>query len=407
MNKNVLLIILALCGLVFLLFFNPLSWNDAGYRTIVTSAGGTQSVQTQPGIFISGFFAKTVEWPNQLSIVYSKDKAEDDLENSSMEIGRIPCRFSRGQEALLTGIVQFILPNNEKEMLMIHNTHKTPEHLIKNRLMPYTKECLQSSTQLLTVEAHINGGRSQLSQDYLNQLQNGAYLIEVKESVKRDSITGEYKTVYTSSPKLDKDGNILRKYSSIKEYNITVADAQITDVDYSALVDDMITKNIESVTRASVSKQNLITAQQEALTAKAEGEKQLVAIEYEKKKEQTTQVVEAQTKVEVAKQDLLQQEIARQASVKEAAKIKTLADAKAYEKQRIMQADGALEKKLAAWTSAQEFWAKAFGEYTGNVAPQWVSGTAGPYANNAAVNFMEIMGAKAARDLNLDMNNKK
>ena len=323
-----------------------------------------------------------------------------------MEIGRIPCRFARGQEAVLSGIVQFVLPNDEHSMLIIHNTHKSPEHLIRNRLMPYTKECLQSSSQLLTVEQHLNGGRSQLSQDYLNQLQNGAYLIEVKETIQKDTFTGENKTVYISTPKKDKDSNILRKYSSIKEYNITVGDAQITDVDYSSLVDDMITKNIESVTRASVSKQNLITAQQEAQTAKAQGEKELVTIEYEKKKEQTSQVVEAQTKVKLAEQDLLQQEIARQASVKEAAKIKTLADAKAYEKQRVMQADGALEKKLAAWTTAQEYWAKAFGEYQGNITPQWVSG-AGGVQGNAAVNFMEIMGAKAARDLNLDLGNKK
>ena len=405
MNKNIIILLAALGGLVFLLWFNPLSWNDAGYRTIVTSAGGSQSVQFTPGIFWAGLFSKTAEWPNQLSIVYSKDK-EEGLENSSMEIGRIPCRFARGQEAVLSGIVQFVLPNDEHSMLIIHNTHKSPEHLIRNRLMPYTKECLQSSSQLLTVEQHLNGGRSQLSQDYLNQLQNGAYLIEVKETIQKDTFTGENKTVYISTPKKDKDSNILRKYSSIKEYNITVGDAQITDVDYSSLVDDMITKNIESVTRASVSKQNLITAQQEAQTAKAQGEKELVTIEYEKKKEQTSQVVEAQTKVKLAEQDLLQQEIARQASVKEAAKIKTLADAKAYEKQRVMQADGALEKKLAAWTTAQEYWAKAFGEYQGNITPQWVSG-AGGVQGNAAVNFMEIMGAKAARDLNLDLGNKK
>lgn len=405
MNKNLIILLAALCGLTVLLWFNPLSWNDAGYRTVVTKAGGSQEVQFQPGIFWSGLFAKTAEWPNQLSIVYSKDKPGNDLENSAMEIGKIPCRFSRGQEAELSGIVQFILPNSEKEMLVIHNTHKSAEHLIKNRLMPYTRECLQSSTQLITVEFHINGGRSQLSQDYFNQLQNGAYLIDVKEQIRKDSATGENKTVYISNPKLDKDGNILRKYSSIREYNITVADAQITDVDYSPLVDDMITKNIESVTRASVSKQNLITAQQEAQTAKAQGEKELVSIEYEKKKEQTSVLVEAQTKVKLAEQDLLQQEIARQASVKEAAKIKTLADAKAYEKQRNIQADGALTQKLQAWVSSQEFWAKAFSEYQGAIVPQIQTG--GNTNANGAINFMEIMGWKAAKDLQLDLNMKK
>lgn len=400
MNKNVLTIAAACLGTIVLLWLNPLSWNEAGYRTVVTKAGGTQEVQFQPGMYYAGFFSKQKEWPNQLSVSYMKEEAEESLDNTSMEIGKIPVRFSRGQGCTMMGIVQFILPNDEKQMLMIHNTHKIPEHLVSNRLMPYVKECLQSSAQLLTVEAHINGGRAQLSQDYLDQLQNGAYLIDVKESSQKDTNTGEMKTVYISTPKVS-GGNVLRKFSSIKEYGITVADAQITDVDYDALVDSMIVKNIESVTRASVSKQDLITAQQEAQTAKARGERELVTIEYEKKKEQTAQVVAAQTLVELAKQDLIKQEIARQAAEKEAAKIMTLANAEAYSKAKIMAADGALDKKLAAWTSAQEFWANAFSNYKGNVVPQISTG--GYNNTNAAVNFMEIMGIKAAKDLNLEL----
>jgi regulator of protease activity HflC (stomatin/prohibitin superfamily) len=406
MNKHVLTLIGALVLLILGLWFNPISWNDAGYRTVVTQAGGNQFVQYKPGMFWAGLFSKQTEWPNQLTVSFREDEADSDLDKSSMEIGKIPVRFSEGPAADLMGIVQFILPGDDQKMISIHNNHKTPEHLVKNRLMPYTRECLQNGSQLLTVQAHFGGGRAQLGQDFLDQLQNGAYLLDVRETTIKDSISNDTKTIYKSFQKRDKQDNILRKYSSMLEYAITVADAQLTDVDYSAQVDEMLSKNIESVSRASVSKQNLVTAQQEALTAKAQGERELVTIEYEKKKEQTAQVVAAQTIVEVAKQDLMAQKIKRSASVEEAGKIKTLADANAYEKARMIQADGALQQKLAAWTTSQEYWAKAFSEYQGAIVPQMQWG--GNSNNiNGATNFMELMGMKAARDLNLDLSNKK
>lgn len=67
-----------------------------------------------------------------------------------------------------------------------------------------------------------------------------------------------------------------------------------------------------------------------------------------------------------------------------------------------MNADGALEMKLAAWVEAQKAWATAFGQYTGNITPQWVSGGAGG-STNAATDFMNLMNMKNANDLGLSL----
>ena len=88
----------------------------------------------------------------------------------------------------------------------------------------------------------------------------------------------------------------------------------------------------------------------------------------------------------------------------EAKKIKELADAEAYSKSRIMQADGALEMKLKAQVEVQRVWADAFSKYTGSVVPQFQTG-GGP-ATNGALNFMDIMTAKTAKDFALDMKQK-
>lgn len=405
-NKSIIIkAVLGIVAFITLLFINPLSYNDAGERTVVEQFDGKQFVQYAPGVYYAGFFAKERSWPNQISVSYQADAPDMDLKDGTIEIGKQTIRFGGdATSANISGIVQYILPMDEKEMIDMHNAHRTPQSLVQKRLAPYTKECLQSSAQLMSSEAHYSGGRAQMAQDFSDQLKNGVFILKTVDKVVYDSLEKENKRVYETNPLTDKNGNPKRKVSSIKEYGVTVADAAITDVDYEERVDNMLAKKIDASTKASVAKQELLTAQQQQLTAKAKGEQKLVEIEYQQKQEQTKQVVAAQTKVEVAKQDMEQQRIQAQAADLEARKIKTLADAEAYAKQRVMQADGALDKKLAAYKEVQRFWADAFKGYQGNVVPYYQSG--GGNGGNGAFNFMELMGAKAAKDLSLELRNK-
>lgn len=403
-KSTIVKLVVGVIAAIALLSFNPFSYNHAGERTVVEQMDGKQFVQFTPGVYYAGFLAKHKEWPNQISVSYQADQPDMDLSDGTIEIGKIQIRFGGdATTALVSGITQYILPIDEKEMIVMHNTHRTPQSLVSKRLAPYTKECLQSSAQLMSSEAHYSGGRAQMAQDYLDQLKNGVFILKTSDRVVYDSLAKETKRIYETNQVTDKLGNSKRKFSSIKEYGIQVADAQITDVDYEKRVDDMLAKKIDASTRASVSKQELLTAQQQQLTAKAKGEQALVEIEYRQKQEQTKQVVAAETKVEVAKQDMEQQRIQSQAAELEAKKIKTLADAQAYAKRTEIQANGALEQKLAAYKEVQRYWADAFGKYQGNVVPQIQSGGSN---GNGALNFMELMGAKAARDLTLDLKNK-
>ena len=403
-KSTIVKLVVGVIATIVLLFFNPFSYNHAGERTVVEQMDGVQFVQFTPGVYYAGFLAKLKEWPNQISVSYQADQPDMDLSDGTIEIGKIQIRFGGdATTALVSGITQYILPIDEKEMIVMHNTHRTPQSLVSKRLAPYTKECLQSSAQLMSSEAHYSGGRAQMAQDYLDQLKNGVFILKTSDRVVYDSLAKETKRIYETNQVTDKLGNSKRKFSSIKEYGIQVADAQITDVDYEKRVDDMLAKKIDASTRASVSKQELLTAQQQQLTAKAKGEQALVEIEYRQKQEQTKQIVAAETKVEVAKQDMEQQRIQSQAAELEAKKIKTLADAQAYAKRTEIQANGALEQKLAAYKEVQRYWADAFGKYQGNVVPQIQSGGGN---GNGALNFMELMGAKAAKDLTLDLKNK-
>jgi len=405
--KQLKLLILGIVAIVTLFIVWPWSYNDAGERTVVEQMNGSQFVQYTPGVYYSGVLAKENPWPNQISVVYQSDAPDMDLKEGTIEIGKVTIRFGGdATTALTSGITQFTLPMDEREMIQLNNAHRTLQSLVAKRLAPYTKECLQSSAQLMSSEVHYSGGRAQMAQDYLDQLKNGVFILKTSDKVVFDSLEKENKRVYETNIINDKNGTPKRKFSSIKEYGITVADASITDVDYEARVDNMLAKKIDASTRASVSKQELLTAQQQQLTAKAKGEQNLVEIEYKQKQEQTRQVVAAQTKVEVAKQDMEQQRIQAQAAELEARKIKTLADAQAYAKRTEIQANGALEQKIAAYIKVQAYWAEALKGYTGNITPQIITGGGSGGSSNGLMTMMEIMGAKAAKDLSLDLKTK-
>lgn len=278
-------IILAVTLIVFS-FVNPFSYNESTDRMVVTRASGSQFVQFKAGLFFSGFFSKEQAWPNQISVSHMDTAFEGDysLHDNTIEIGIVrDVRFNDATTASMAGITQFILPMDEKAMLEIHNAHKTPAALVQRRLAPYTVECLKSSAQLMSSEMHYSGGRAQMTQDYMDQLKNGSYLLNIQETYDFDSTENTKKRVYSVKIQTDNTGARKRKFSSIKEYNVLVGDAQITDVDYEVKVDEMLAKKIQAATDASVSKQRLMTAQQQQLTAEAEGKKKLVDIEYEQK----------------------------------------------------------------------------------------------------------------------------
>lgn len=345
--KKIVVIVASVVGFLIMLWINPWSYNDPTERTVVTTQGGSQKVVFTPGIFYSGFFAKEKKWPNRIGVQHKGDTEDLNLVDNTVDIGKTSVSFLGGATATLTGIAQFNLPNDEKSMLEMNNTHGSVEGLVKLRLAPYTIECLSASAQLLTPEMHYNGGKAQMGQDYIDQLRNGAFLLESNKVVKYDSIEKEYKSEYIVEKQVDKNGTPKRKFSSIKAYNITVGDAQITKTDYEVRIVNMLGKQIDAATAASIAKQQYITAQQQAQTAKAQGEKRLVETEYAKKVDQTNQVVAAETKVKLQEQYKLEQKAAAEAAVFAGQKKRTDADADAYAARQAVAAG------LSPWDRAQ------------------------------------------------------
>ncbi len=398
-------IIYGVGGLFLLLFLwtiNPFGYNDLGYREVVETPFGQKYVVFTNGMYWKVPGSKVSTYPNVITISHRGSET-----GSTVDGLQILIRFNDATEAYAQTVVRFRLPDKEENMLTLHSEYVNKEYIALKGLQPYTIECIKNSAQLMDSEQHYSGGRAQLSQFFQDQLEDGLYLLDVQERVYRDSITNEVKRMYESNIRINSAGDKVRKESDLKRFGITIASATIENVDYESQVDEKLKKKIEASTRESVSKQNLVTAQQEAMTAEAEGRRRLVEIEYEEMQRQTQAVVQAETQVKLALKDKEKQKIAMEASKLEAAKIVALAEAEAYSKQKIMAADGALEKKLATYEEVQRMWANAFQNYQGALVPTFQTGAVGNGKGNAGLDFMEIMGAKAAMDLSMDMNVQK
>ncbi len=405
MNTKLKLIgagVVSLFLILGMILLNPFGYNDQGYRQVVETPTGNRYVIYGNGMYWKFPGSKVTTYPNVITIANRGNET-----GSTFDGGLIPIRFNDATRSDAQTVVRFRLPPADSLMLKLHSEYINKEYLAMKGLLPYTIECLKNSAQLMDSEQHYSGGRAQLSQYFQDQLSDGLYILDSQEKIYRDSATNEVKRSYKTEIRKNSAGEEVRKGSDLAPFGIVIASATIENVIYENAVVEKLSKKIEASTRESVSKQNLVTAQQEAMTAEAEGRRKLVEIEYKEKEIQTQQLVQAETQVRLAEKDQEKQKIALQAAKLEAEKIKALADAEAYSKSKVMQADGALEKKLTTYKETQKMWADAFSNYKGNMVPLYQTGGGGAKSSNAGTDFMQIMTLKAAKDLNLDMSVKK
>lgn len=404
-GKLVAIGVIALLGVILL--FECVGYNSGGYRTVIESrVTGSLSVKFGNGFYFT-LFGKTTTYPDVLTVSFTKDDTK-----STIDVPPISIRFNDATSADATGVVKFNLPKDEAKMIQMHRDYRSVENLGLTGFKPFVMECLKNSSQLMSSEMHYLGGRSQMSQYFQDQLNDGVYLLSTEEKVVRDTIDKENKRLYFTKIRTDKDGQFVRKRSMLEQYNVTITDAVVSDVDYEARVDSLLGQKIDATSRTSISKQKLMQAQQEAQTAKAQGEKTLVETEYKEKQNQTTQVIQAETGVKLAEQQVrlqeqekLKQKASYEASIYEAKRTREIADGEAYAKKAVMVADGALEKKINALVEINKNYAEALGKQP--VVPSIIIGNQGQNGVTNSSDMMQVMYLQSLRQLKMDMEVQK
>lgn len=285
--------------LVFILVYvNPFVYNSTGYRTFAETAFGIQKVVFKSGYSFVGFLITDTEiYPNVITTSFS----DEEKTRITFQGKPFPIRFNDATNATAEATVRWRLPDTSRDMLLVHKNYGSSLKLAQSTLSEYSRACLRYSAQLMESETHYSGGQSRMQEDFRSQLQEGQYVLETKSEYVLDSLSNQKKKLTSTFLRKDSNNVPIRIKSDIHQYGINVDYAQIGSVDYEPQVDAKLKKKIEASTRESVSKQELITAQQEALTAVEEGKKQIEKTRARELALKEEAVIQAQRAFEVEK----------------------------------------------------------------------------------------------------------
>ncbi len=303
-SRHIFLIIAVIVLLLSALLFNPFSVNDQGYRTVVQGITGTEFVRFEPGMYWAGFFSKTTEYADVVTVqVERPEKRKADISYFSEPI---QCQFADGTYANQVGYsVKWKLPNNGERMLAIHKDYREQSRLAAS-LADYSKECANYSFQLMDSERHYSGGKSELAEAFKFQLRNGQYIIDQHEQMRVDSASGETIRSYENTPRTNADGSFVLAKSDVQQYDIVPNFVAITLVDYESVVNEKLKAKVEQSTREAIAKQELVTAQQEALTAEMRGRQKVAEVRATEEAAKIEAEIRAQAQTAVSKEQALQ-----------------------------------------------------------------------------------------------------
>ena len=424
----------AAVGLGTILFKGIWFYNESGYMTHVRTIFGDEKIVDDVG-YSTKFFGRATPWKKALSIQSilkgqpAPDDSDDDL-GANTTIAAFPMVFLGNVDADVEFSVRFRLPG-ENQFLKIAQEYRTPENFINTALLPAIKETLQSTASLMSADDYYAGARSEFGAEFENQLNNGIYLIKRKE-IDRKSLQSDKSAVPTNPDQLglddssvvmvtekvtDSKGVPVTKQQQFRKFDVEVVEARITNVDPNPQYKGRMVKVQTALAELAVARQNKLKEQEEKLLVTARGEKEVEVKRQETLRDQMERTTKAETEKKLTLIDANRQNeratieqktatIALEKAKIDAQAIKVTADAEAYAKNAVIQADGALDKKLATFERINQYWSIAA---TSAPVPSIVMGgaTGSSGRNNEITNFMNLLTTKAAKDLSLELEIKK
>ena len=404
MPKNLLKISLLAVALVFTLFIAPTIFEDVDNNEIIVAqfrGTGTMEVWTEPGLQLQ-LGAKTEHYEKAFPFWFGSGKKGEPRKIT----------YSEGGKGLVYGSVRIILPKETAAMVKIQAEFGSMERILNDLVTPTVNKVILATGPLMSSYESYSERRNDILSLIEDQLRYGVYKTKVSEVVITDNLTGEKKTIKQAflvpSDKPEDFGWARQERAPFAAYKLDLAQLSIDDLIY----DEDVTEQIKAQQKAFMAVQTAIadvkTAEQNALKEEALGKASIAKARAEQNVIKEKAVVEAEKEKEVATMKGMQvRDVAK--LEKEAAayyKDKQILEGQgdAERKRLAMISDGALQQKLEAWVKVNEAYAKALGEYQGNWVPTVVTGGNGSTtSSNGAMNMIEMLSVKAAKDLALDM----
>jgi hypothetical protein len=318
----------------------------------------------------------------------------------SMYKFEIPVRFSDGGHATMKGSVQFEMPMDKEHLTDIQNKFSNEETVISSLIKTVVNKSIYMTGPMMTSGESFAKKRSYLISFVEDQIQNGIFRTNSRDTTIKDSFTGAEKTVTIVDIIKNNDGSFARQEeSALSRFGIKAFNFAIENMPYDQTVEDQIKQQQKITMDIQTSIADAKKAEQNVITVEANGKAEAAKAKWDQEVIKAREVTLAQQKLAVA-------QLAAQAAEQTKREQILLGEGEGERKKLVMQANGALEQKLEAYVATQKVWAEAFSKFGGSVVPQisWGAGNESK-GSNAAVDFMNLMSMYTAKNLSLDMSN--
>lgn len=387
--------------------------NSAGYLQVKQAAiTGTLTCRLEPGMY-GQMFGDIHTYPEATTFFFTADHETGEKRDQSL-----PTRFNDGAEGRISGSVRIILPTNCEDLVKLHRKFKSARGVEEKLILPAVRKALFNTGPHMSAAESYAARRGEFATLVEDQLVNGTILVAQKQEQMPDPITGEPRKVWVVVKKSCSDSKnkscingYWRDPSAFREFGVHITNLVVDKINYSKSVIDQI--ETQRKARMDIITQEAQAKQAEARAAKAQAEakakiaetraieevaktKRVVKAEADK----AEAILQAQKKKEVAKLEMEAADMEKKANI-------LRGEGEATKKRLIMQADGALSKKLDALKAIHKYYADALGKaQPGALVPQTVIGGSSGDKGNSAANLIDLLLAKTAKELSVDIKNR-
>lgn len=387
----VIVIVLGIATLIILpqLFTNV----DAKEIVVIQKPGGELEVITDPGWKWQGM-GKITRYArrDQFSFSVSKDQGKAADES-------ILTRFNDGGHANISGTINWAMPLGAAQVIRLHKDFGSTNAIEQQLMRTAVQKVIYNVGPTMSSTESSAEKRPDIPKYIDDQLVNGTYLTKTVQKTEKDAITGQDKVINLVTIALDEKGQPAREsHSQLTEYGLVLQAVAINDIHYDEAVETQIKERQKATTAVQISRANATRAEQDKITTISQGEANAAKAKWEQEVENAKTVAVANAKVLIA-----------DASVKEAEAYKKAeilrGEGEASHKRAVMEADGQLDKKLDALVKVNAMYAQAIqNAQPGAWSPSVVMGGAGgSNAGDRATSLVDLLTAKTAKDLGVDL----
>lgn len=401
-TKKIIGISIAAVSFLFILIFAGSLWEQVDAGEIMVKqhpVSGELVFYTSPGIKWQGF-AKVTKYQKREQFWFSSG----DEQLGESDEGAIKVRFNDGAHADISGSVAWELPLDELHLAELHTKYGSMHAIEQQLIRTVVEKSLYMTGPLMSSAESYASRRNDLLSLIDDQIRNGVFSTVSKDVRRKDEVTGVEKTVrevnLVPSDSIIEHGFKRESVSPLEAFGILVIPGTLSlnAVDYDKTVEAQIQKQQEAIMQVQTAMATTKMAEQRAITVEAEGRASAATAKWEQEVKNATVNAEAEQRNKTATLDLKTAELKKQATI-------LLAEGESQSRKLVMEADGALEKKLQAYTEVNRLYAEAISNYKGAWVPSITmgQGNGAAVAQNGAMDFINFLSMKAARDLALDL----